>query len=197
VLNIRSFQLPFQSILDLEVTNAWLHFLKLFLIRVLELFSDLLTLDRQEISCLDLDLVFWYPFYCGDSLFELMPSRLLSAQQELYMTSCTRNPELLPLPASTWSTSDESHISSSSGSGSSSSVDEVHCPNHHNWPPRLVEHSRVGCNCDFACCYSDPVSEAKKSCWWTARQQNTHTLYCGGTTVRTSRLFPRMTSNCT
>lgn len=110
------------------------------------------------------------------------------AQQDWYMSSCTADPELLPLSSSTWSILHDRHYFSLECEtlGSSSKNDEVQ--NHrskskkiHNWPPRLCQlgQPRVAC-----------YSKAKDSCWRTAENKPN----CGGTTVRNSRLFHRMTS---
>lgn len=124
-------------------------------------------------------------------VFELMQRRPL-AQQDSYMTSCTRSPELLPLSSSTWRILHENRHSLECGPLGSSSIDQIGEDQrklHENWPPKKVHHqlpqrpSRVAC-----------YSKAKVSCWRTARNRTTH---CGGTTVRNSRLFPRMTSIAT
>merc|ERR1711982_65350 len=117
---------------------------------------------------------------------ELMQRRPV-AQQDSYMTSCTRNPELLPLSSSTCSILHDRHYYSLECEtlGSSSTIDEVHNRSHqkiHNWPPRLCQLGRPRVAC---------YSKAKGSCWRTAENKPN----CGrSTTVRNSRLFPRMTS---
>merc|ERR1712083_1096068 len=95
--------------------------------------------------------------------------------------------ELLPLSSSTWSILHDRHYYSLECEtlGSSSEIDEVHNRSHqkiHNWPPRLCQLGRPRVAC---------YSKAKGSCWRTAEYK---TPNCGGTTVRNSRLFPRMTS---
>jgi len=109
--------------------------------------------------------------------------RRLVAQQDPYMTSCTRTPELLPLSSSTWRILHERHYTSPECGplGSSSTQLDEGQQQIHNWPPKL-SHCKGHLRQPRVACYS----KAKVSCWRTAR----HTTNCGGTTVRNSRLFP-------
>lgn len=128
------------------------------------------------------------------------------AQQELYMTSCRRNSEL-PLSSSTWSNEQEiRHYHRNNSFESypillldfSSNLDEVQYQTNHNRPPKLsVSQRQLGYpqQPQAVVCNSTLEKKAKVSCCWrTATTTKTSLHCCGNTTVRGSRLFPRMTS---
>jgi len=124
------------------------------------------------------------------------------AKQELYMTSCRRNSEL-PLSSSTWSNEQEiRHYHHNSFESYpilldfSSNLDEVQYQTNHNRPPKLpVSKRQLGYpQQPQVVCNSTLEKKAKVSCWRTATTTKTSLHCCGNTTVRGSRLFPRMTS---
>lgn len=123
------------------------------------------------------------------------------AKQELYMTSCRRNSEL-PLSSSTWSNEQEiRHYHHNSFESYpilldfSSNLDEVQYQTNHNRPPKLPVQRQLGYpQQPQVVCNSTLEKKAKVSCWRTATTTKTSLHCCGNTTVRGSRLFPRMTS---
>jgi len=146
--------------------------------------------------CADQDKdILWSKIWAFPKLeFELMRQRSLVAQKELYMTSCRRNSEL-PLSSATWSNiHDIWHYNSFESYpvlGSSSNLDEVQFQTIHNRPPKLVNRQLGYLQAPQVACNSTLEKKAKVSCWRTA---TTTSRCCGSTTVRGSRLFPRMTS---
>lgn len=116
------------------------------------------------------------------------------AKQKSYMTSCRGNSEL-PLSSSSWSNEHNIrhyHHSVEYFPGSSSTLDEVQFQTIHNRPPNKPVKRQFGYHQrpQVACNSTLETKKAKISCWRTAK---TTSHCCASTTVRGTRLFPRMT----
>jgi len=119
------------------------------------------------------------------------------AKQKSYMTSCRGNSEL-PLSSSTWSNEHNIrhyHHSVEYFSGSSSNPDEVQFQTIHNRPPNTLVERHLGYQQKpQVACNSILEKKAKISCWRTATTTPSTRCCASTTSVRGSRLFPRMTS---